>query len=253
MIGLLIILMILMLIAFIAIAIILYNNPKYGLMPYNQMIQMLTPQKPIYSETEKINIFPEARFLEDSWQTIRNEAQEVMNIPNNNIYQNFENRSTEFWDGWTMYPLRLHNVDIEDALEKCPKTMTILKDFDNISTAAFSILAPGKKLSPHYGHFKGILRYHLGLIVPKGDCHIVVDKQPYHWKEGEGVLLDVTYLHHAVNNTELPRVILFIDVNRPMNNFLTTINQFIIKMIQISPHNRKAINSYKSSDLQLLN
>ena len=35
-----------------------------------------------------------------------------------------------------------------------------------MKTAFFSILAPGKHLPPHRGPYKGVMRYHLGLLIP---------------------------------------------------------------------------------------
>ncbi|HEY3031615.1 MAG TPA: aspartyl/asparaginyl beta-hydroxylase domain-containing protein, partial [Bradyrhizobium sp.] len=39
--------------------------------------------------------------------------------------------------------------------------------------------------------------YHLGLVVPKtpGECRILIDGEPYSWREGEDLLFDETYLH----------------------------------------------------------
>jgi len=35
-----------------------------------------------------------------------------------------------------------------------------------MKTAFFSILAPGKHLPAHRGPYKGVMRYHLGLLIP---------------------------------------------------------------------------------------
>jgi aspartyl/asparaginyl beta-hydroxylase (cupin superfamily) len=36
-----------------------------------------------------------------------------------------------------------------------------------MKTAFFSILAPGKHLPAHRGPYKGVMRYHLGLLIPE--------------------------------------------------------------------------------------
>ena len=65
--------------------------------------------------------------------------------------------------------------------------------------------------------YAGSLRYHLGLITPNDPgCYIEVDGQRYHWKDGEVVMFDETYIHHAANTTQHPRIILFADVERPV-------------------------------------
>ncbi|MGE5452282.1 MAG: aspartyl/asparaginyl beta-hydroxylase domain-containing protein [Acidobacteriota bacterium] len=42
------------------------------------------------------------------------------------------------------------------------------------------------------------------------------DGQRYHWKDGEVVMFDETYIHFAENATQHPRIILFADVERPV-------------------------------------
>ncbi|MDR6445156.1 aspartyl/asparaginyl beta-hydroxylase (cupin superfamily) [Paraburkholderia terricola] len=81
----------------------------------------------------------------------------------------------------------------------------------------FAMLPAGGSLNPHRDPYAGSLRYHLGLITPNDDrCAIVVDGIPYSWRDGEDVVFDETYLHHAENRTEEDRIILFCDVERPM-------------------------------------
>lgn len=98
----------------------------------------------------------------------------------------------------------------------CPKTAALLKKVPNLQTAMFSVLQPHSHIPKHKGPLKAVLRYHLGLIVPKNteNCFITVDSQQYHWKEGEGVLFDDTFDHFVVNNTPEVRVVLFLDVIR---------------------------------------
>jgi beta-hydroxylase len=44
----------------------------------------------------------------------------------------------------------------------------------------------------------------------------VVDGEPYSWRDGEAVVFDETYVHHAANATATSRIILFCDVERPL-------------------------------------
>ena len=40
----------------------------------------------------------------------------------------------------------------------------------------FSVLAPGAKILPHDGVYKGCLRFHLGLSTPNSDdCFIIIN------------------------------------------------------------------------------
>ena len=221
--------------------IFLIINPTYGLIPYNMIIDLIHEKKVFYSSAEKNKIFPESSLLEKHWKMIQNEALNIMDIPYKNVGKNFISASEEFWEGWKTLPLRLFNKDNRENLNKCPIMKEILSHNSNITTAFFSIMEPGKNLSSHYGPFKGILRYHLGLLIPpkeSGNCFISVDDKVYEWKEGEGVLFDETYKHFVRNETNYPRIILFLDIKRPFKtNIMKYLNDSIIWLIGNSPYN----------------
>jgi beta-hydroxylase len=83
----------------------------------------------------------------------------------------------------------------------------------------FTLLPPGSRLGAHRDPFAGSLRYHLGLVTPNSpECFIIVDGEKYYWKDGEAVMFDETYIHTAENRTDVTRVILFCDVERPLSN-----------------------------------
>jgi beta-hydroxylase len=79
----------------------------------------------------------------------------------------------------------------------------------------FSILMPGSKIPPHFGPTRMCLRYHLGLKVPEKDCFIKVGHEIYNWKNGEDIMFDDTIIHSVENNSNEPRIILFLDIERP--------------------------------------
>jgi len=214
------------------------RNPTEALHPYNLLIENLYEKKVFYSEEEKKEIFPTSIILEKEWKNIRDEFLyiDIANI--GNVGKNFIVENESFWEGWETLPLRMFGKDNEENMNKCPTLKRILKSDNNIPTAFFSIMKPGKKLSSHYGPFKGILRYHLGLIIPKnGFCFISVDGETYDWKEGEGVLFDETYKHFVINDTNYYRVILFLDVKRVLNFPLNIANDIILYLMGISPYN----------------
>ena len=81
----------------------------------------------------------------------------------------------------------------------------------------FASLPPGAKLVRHRDPYAGSLRFHLGLQTPNDPgCYIDVDGQRYHWRDGEAVMFDETYIHTAANTTDQQRVILFCDIERPL-------------------------------------
>ena len=63
------------------------------------------------------------------------------------------------------------------------------------------------------------MRYHLGLIVPDAPVERVgirVGDVTVGWIEGRSLVFDDTYEHEAWNDTDETRVVLFVDVVRPL-------------------------------------
>ena len=212
----------------------LITNPTISLYPYNLYVEACNDKKVFYSDSEKKEIFPSSISLEKNWKKIRDEFYNLK-IEEANIGKNFIKEDEDFWKGWNTITLRSFGKDNEENMNKCPTLKKILKNDNEISTAIFSILEPGKTIPSHYGPFKGVLRYHLGLEIPKGTCFISVDGETYDWKEGEGVLFDETYKHFVKNETSQYRVILFLDVKRP--DCPRLINDLLIYLMGISPYN----------------
>lgn len=134
-----------------------------------------------------------------------------------------------------------HKAEMNRAL--CPQTAKVLDQIPGILTGFFSILHPGKHIPAHRGIFKGIVRTHLGIVVPKnGECKMRVGKEFIHWKEGRAEFFDDTFNHEVWNNTDGIRIVLLIDTVRPYNNvFANRINQFVINSITNSVYVKDAL------------
>ncbi len=100
----------------------------------------------------------------------------------------------------------------------CPRTAALMREIPGMTTAMFSILSPRKHILDHRGPYKGVLRYHLGLIVPEDAeaCRIRVGEDIRHWEEGKSMIFDDTFNHEVWNDTDETRVVLFVDVLRPL-------------------------------------
>ena len=92
-----------------------------------------------------------------------------------------------------------------------------------MQSALLSILAPGGRIPPHSDPAKGVIRYHLAFKVPKdrSKCYIAIEDDAgtahrYSWEEGRGVIFDDVFTHWVVNDTDEYRVILFMDILRPL-------------------------------------
>lgn len=250
--------MLFIIIFLIVLIIILYvwKNPTVTFIPYNYFISMITQKKVFYDQLEKEDIFPLSKKLEQNYLSIRQEALNVYQYIQGNVAKTLISQNDDFYKGWETFPLRMFGHDVKANLELCPMLAELLKNHDEVPTAFFSLMAPRKHLTAHYGPFKGILRYHLGLIIPppeSGDCFISVDDIHYYWKEGEGKLFDESYLHYVENNTNYSRIILFLDVKRPfITPFMNMINDLILKIIGLSPHNQKVVKRYSEQLLDKL-
>jgi beta-hydroxylase len=163
--------------------------------------------------------FPELALLKREWRVFREEAlalAEASRIRAAGAYNDIGFNSF-FRTGWRRFYLKWYDHPHPSAQALCPRTIEILQRIPSVKAAMFAMLPAGGKLNPHRDPFAGSLRYHLGLITPNDDrCAIVVDGIPYSWRDGEDVVFDETYLHHAANQTTEDRIILFCDIERPM-------------------------------------
>jgi len=77
-------------------------------------------------------------------------------------------------DNWKTYFLAGYGIESEQNCKRCPETARILKKIPGMKPLFFSILSPDKHILAHKGPFNGVLRYHLGLIIPepKEKCRI---------------------------------------------------------------------------------
>jgi beta-hydroxylase len=161
--------------------------------------------------------FPRHELVRSRWREIRDEALAVCKagaatpIKGDQFFEYIAD------DKWKKFYIKWY-ADIDPtAAAMCPVTCSIIKSLPEIHLAMFSVLEPGGVITPHTGPFKGALRYHLGLSCPT-NVHITVDGTPYNWRDGEDVLFDDTYVHSVVNNASASRIILFMDVERPMRS-----------------------------------
>ena len=168
----------------------------------------------------KTSAFPELSLLRDNWQVIREEALKLNDegyIKAASGYNDIGFNSF-FRTGWKRFYLKWYDRDMASANALCPKTVALLKQIPGVKAAMFASLPPGAKLVRHRDPYAGSLRYHLGLTTPNDPgCYIDVDGEKYHWKDGEDVMFDETFIHYAENTTTHQRVILFCDVERPVH------------------------------------
>jgi len=181
--------------------------------------------------------FEWASCLEQNWRIIREELDQVLlykeSIPR---FQDIseDQKSISKDDDWRTYFLYGFGYKAEINCSICPETTRLIESIPGMTTAFFSILNPGKHIPEHRGVFKGFLRYHLGLKVPKQaeHCRIKVDGITAHWQEGKSMLFDDTYKHEVWNDTDETRVVLLLDIIRPLRFPANVLNRMLIGMIK---------------------
>jgi len=126
---------------------------------------------------------------------------------------------------WRVFLLYAMGEKPAENRRKCPQTAAALDKIPGLFQAFFSILDPGKSIPAHRGSFLGYIRYHLALLVPSVRPPSIRVKDRIHtWKEGESVLFDDSWEHEVMNDSESKRVVLIIDVLRPLPPMLHGMN-----------------------------
>jgi len=184
--------------------------------------------------------FDWVRRLEDGAPVIRKELDEVLRYHDD--LPNFQDISTDQYsitddDRWKTFFFYGYGFTAGKNVERCPATARLLREIPGMTTAMFSILSPHKHIPPHGGPYKGVLRYHLGLMVPEpaDQCGIRVGDDVRHWREGGSLVFDDTWEHEAWNRTDGTRVVLFVDFKRPLAGAAKVLNEAVLKLIGFSP------------------
>ena len=199
------------------------------LAPLNALLYAFSavPNKP-YLEVDR---FPELERLRQNWQTIRDEGLKLFDEGHIRAAATYNDLgfNSFFRTGWKRFYLKWYDNPLPSAQPLCPKTVALVQSIPTIHGAMFAVLPPGGRLVAHRDPYAGSLRYHLGLVTPNADtCKIFIDGEPYYWKDGEDVLFDETFIHYAENKSDVTRLILFCDVERPMKvGLMTRFNRFM--------------------------
>ena len=192
-----------------------YLAPYFYIFLYNIILKLLIHNPPLL----ETNFIKGTEILEENYKSINKELSRILKnkkkIPSFQEVDEGQKRIS-IDKKWKTFFLKIYGNYIEKNCKLCPKTVKLLEQVPGVYTAMFSILEPKKHIPGHHGLFKGVLRYHLGLIIPKNKrCKIQVGKKTYYWKEGKGILFDDTYYHEVWNNSNEIRVVLFLDIERP--------------------------------------
>ncbi len=146
------------------------------------------------------------------------------------------------WDAIFFYR---HGERHAQAHVDCPQTSMALQGVpltqiaDHAPEVLFSVLAAQTHIKPHYGVTNTRVVTHLPLVIPQGDCALVVGGLTHAWQAGRCITFDDTFLHEAWNRTDQRRVVLILDTWNP---FLTEEECIALKDLieQIGDFNTRA-------------
>jgi len=150
---------------------------------------------------------------------------------------------------WKTFFLYAYGHQAEANCARCPETSRLLGKIPGMKTAMFSILAPKKHVPEHRGPYKGVLRYHLGLIIPEPNesCRIRVANDVRHWHEGKSLIFDDSHLHEVWNDSDFWRVVLFVDFLRPLPFPLSLMNRVMVWRISRTSFITDAIDRVRTA------
>ena len=118
--------------------------------------------------------------------------------------------------GWNTFNFFFYGKKFEENCERCPHTTAVLESLPRFERdhIMFSALNPHTRIPPHTGPMNGILRAHLGLVVPQG-CYIRVGPDERTWEEGKMLVFDDSFEHEVFNHSDSVRIVLFMNFWHP--------------------------------------
>lgn len=196
-------------------------------------------------------LFPWTKLLEDNWLAIRRELEGI--LPQHRLFPSLQDVQQEQKvlnqdDQWKTFFLYGFGVRASLNCARCPITASLIEQIPGMKTAFFSVLSPYKYIPAHKGIFKGLIRSHLGLIIPgrPGDCVMRIEQKKIFWQEGKAVVFDDTYEHEVWNQTREVRVVLLLDVVRSFRpGVLSFLNRKIVGLIGNSSYVKEALENHR--------
>lgn len=188
--------------------------------------------------------FPWAAELERDWRSVRAELDVVMarkrELPNVQDIT-VDAASINDDDRWKVFVFTAYGVRSPRNCARCPETWRLVQRIPGLQTAMFSVFEPGKHTPPHRGPYNGVLRLHLGLVVPepRERSAIRIDQALQHWEEGRTLIFDDAYEHEAWNHTAQSRVVLFVDFVKPLRFPARALNALMLRLAVFTPFLRE--------------
>jgi len=143
---------------------------------------------------------------------------------------------------WSAIMLRDNRGWVPGSRERCPLAVELLEDVPGIRSAMYSVLGPWARIEAHRGPNKGVLRAHVGIIVPSGaaGCSLWAGSERIDWAQGRAFVFDDTFEHRVANRTDGWRVSLMVEFDRPLTARLALANRAVQRAFRLHPQVRGA-------------
>jgi beta-hydroxylase len=201
--------------------------------------------------------FPFVAALEGNWEKIKAELDVILrdreSIPHLDKISPDQMRISHS-QKWRAYFLFGMGEELTGNTSRCPETAALLRQVPGLRSAWFSILSPRYRIKPHRGITKGVLRAHLGLIVPQDwkRCRMKVEDEVVRWRPGRCFVFDDARTHQVFNETDEERVILLFDFDRPMRWPASMLNRWAMALLRRTAYYRDARKNLKRHERKLL-
>ncbi len=218
-------------------------------MAHHQSRASLVPDTPFLDP----DLFPFLAPIRARWREIEAEARGV--LKHREAIPGFQEISPDQYriateKNWRTFVLFGFGDRLESNCRQMPVTTELLSRLPNLRVAWLSILAPGYHIPAHSGVTKGILRAHLGLVIPadRERCRIRVGDEVRAWAPGEIIVLDDTYDHEVWNETDEERTVLLFDFDRPMRWYGRLMNRAFLRAIRLSAFYRDPLRNSRDAE-----
>ena len=196
------------------------------------------PRTPAFNH-DYLETYPSLRILEDGYDVVREECLRLLEIKDKltdmSAMGGSYTQAGIHTAKWKTFMFKSGQM-VEQNCRLAPRTADLIRQIPEAYTAFFSILDPHQHVVPHWGYYKGFVRYHLGVLIPNNnedrkcflrvngdaadnarhDTSLIDKSEVYYWHDGEGIVFDDNYLHDAENASDEVRVVLWMDLRRPM-------------------------------------
>lgn len=172
--------------------------------------------------TENCTYYDKSKFewvqlLESNWPVIKTELENFLAGNQQRLVPYFNEEMVSARKSWKALSFMFWTLRFKENSDQCPQTMALLQKIPHLVSASISLLEPHTQIKPHRGDTNGIIRCHLGLVIPAAlpHCGFQVGDEQRSWEEGKLLLFNDAARHLAWNNTDQRRLILLLDVIRP--------------------------------------